>query len=185
VAPRSSTRWHTRIARAGLRISRRTALSIALAGLGVDVAIALSTALRDAPVVPQWPQFAALPLVFLVHFRTASLAVGRLDLRWREVRRKLPLPVAAIYAGLVLAAWLIATVSILSIGGQPTTEHGQHFLNNHGSLTAVTRSEYRHALVLQQRIFTLIPGLFFGVAVLANASRPWGLADDTRPDEHD
>jgi hypothetical protein len=42
----------------------------------------------------------------------------------------------------------------------------------------------RHALVLQQRIFTLIPSLFFGMAVLANASRPWGIAEETRSDEN-
>jgi hypothetical protein len=116
--------------------------------------------------------------MFVVHVRTVSLFVGE-DFKWRELWRKLSLPVAAIYFGLVSAAWLIAMLSILSSGGQTTTEHGQYFLNDHGSLTAVTRPEYRHALVLQQRAFTLIPSMFFTMAVLANALRPWGIAEDT------
>ncbi len=35
----------------------------------------------------------------------------------------------------------------------------------------MTRAAYDHALVLQQRIFTLIPSVFFALAVLAHYPR--------------
>jgi hypothetical protein len=45
---------------------------------------------------------------------------------------------------------------------------GHYYLNNHGDFIPVTRAAYRHALVLQQRIFTLGPGVFFALGVLVH-----------------
>jgi hypothetical protein len=62
-------------------------------------------------------------------------------------------------------------VSIGRIGGQPTMSGGHYYLNDHGDFIPVTRAAYWHALVLQQRIFTLGPGVFFALGVLVHW--PW------------
>ena len=61
--------------------------------------------------------------------------------------------------------------SITSIGGQPTISGGHYYLNDHGSLIAVTKAAYERTLVLQQRIFTLGPSVFFALGVLVHYPR--------------
>lgn len=56
------------------------------------------------------------------------------------------------------------------LGRQPTISGGHYYLNDHG-LIPVTKAAYEHALVLQQRIFTLGPSIFFGLGVLVHYPR--------------
>lgn len=166
----------------GLRLDRDLIVRIAVFGLAVDLAIALSTLLPSAPVIPQWPQFLLFPLIFVIHFRTVSVSVKR-RLKPNDILRRVPRLVAGAFMCLFLGAWLAGLLSITHIRGQPTTQNGRRFLNDHGYLIPVSQAEYDHALVLQQRIFTLIPSVFFGLGILANARPPWGIErDDAAPE---
>jgi hypothetical protein len=50
------------IVASGMRIPHGIAVAIATFGFAADIAIAASTLLPGAPIVPQWPQFALLPV---------------------------------------------------------------------------------------------------------------------------
>lgn len=67
-----------------------------------------------------------------------------------------------------VGAVLVVGLSIAGLHGQPTISGGRYLLNDHGSLSPVTRAAYEHALVLQQRVFTLIPAIFFAIGVIAH-----------------
>src|SRR5207249_3592669 len=98
----------------------------------------------------------------------------------RDLPQGIPRPLAVGFLGVALAAWAVGVGSILQLDGQPTHQHGHYFLNNHGSLMPVTRSMYEHALVLQQRIFTCIPSVFYALGVLVNAPLVGKLRADPR-----
>jgi hypothetical protein len=164
----------------GLRtLKAETMLRVSVVCMTADLAIAASTLAPNAPLVPQWPQFVLFPLIFVVHFSS----VLRLKptpsrrLRWRDQVAGLPPWLGVAFGVLFAVAWLVALVSILSIRGQPTISAGHYYLDNHGSMIAVTRAGYEHALVLQQRIFTLIPGVFFGLGVLTHYPRHVAVGD--------
>jgi hypothetical protein len=66
-------------------------------------------------------------------------------------------------------------------GSRPSAESTRHrpgCLNDHGDFIPVTRAAYWHALVLQQRIFTLGPGVFFALCVLVHWPRRRTRQDD-------
>jgi hypothetical protein len=120
-------------------------------------------------VVPRWTVFALFPGIFVVHLRSVLL------LRTRAKRPGLnqivggrPQALLAAYRALFVAVWVIAVASIAQLGGQPTVVNGEYFLNDHGDLIPVTLNGYRHALVLEQRIFTLIPSVFYALGVIVN-----------------
>lgn len=161
----------------GLGKLKETMLRISVLGMTLDLLIAASTLLPGAPVVPQWPQFVLFPFIFVVHFSSVlRLTPKRGRLRWRDLVAGVPPAIGVGLGVLFVGAWLGAMASITGIGGQPTISGGHYYLNNHGSFIAVTRAGYDHALVLQQRIFTLIPAMFFGVGVLVHYPRQNGQA---------
>ncbi len=139
-------------------------------GLAAELVIALTTVLPSAPVIPQWPVFVLFPGIFVVHLRSVTILSRRRGhrLELRDLLRGLPTVVRLAFVGLFIVAWFVALTSILHIGGQPKEVHGHYYLNDHGSLIPVTHSEYLHALVLQQRIFTLIPAVFYALGVIVN-----------------
>jgi hypothetical protein len=140
---------------------------ISLVGLVAELAIAASTFVPGAPLVPQWVQFALFPGMLIV-FGHAVPFQGIGDLRPRALVSDLGRPTAAAFVALFATACLVSLWSIMHIGGQPETIHGRYYLNNHGTYKPVSQSAYLHALVLQQRIFTLIPSVFFAVAALSH-----------------
>lgn len=158
----------------GLRnLKPEAMLRLSVAGLALELLIASSTLAPNAPVVPQWPQFLLFPLIFVVHFSSVlrlSSESGRP--RWRELLAGVPPVAAAAFVILFVGAWLVLMASIGSIGGKPTMSGGRYYLDNHGSLTLVTKAAYEHALVLQQRIFTLGPSVFFALGALVHYRRP-------------
>jgi hypothetical protein len=157
----------------GLRtLKPETMLRLSLAGMTLDLLIAASTLAPGAPLVPQWPQFVLFPLIFVVHFSSVlRLAPAGGRLRWRDLVAGLS-PVAGLGFGvLFVAAWLVLMSSITSIGGQPTMSGGHYYLNDHGSLIPVSKAAYEHGLVLQQRIFTLGPAIFFALGALVHYPR--------------
>lgn len=152
-----------------LGIDAPVALRISAAGLAVELVIALSTVLPNAPVVPQGLEFALFPGIFVVHLRSVLVLKGR-EKRGsvKELMGGLPPMIRLAFLALFLVAWIVGVMSIVHIGGQPTQIHGRYYLNDHGTLIAVTHSGYLHALVLQQRIFTLIPSVFYALGVIVN-----------------
>jgi len=168
MSERSALRAPLRLA---LRLPSRWAIAIAGGALAVDLVIALSTVLPGAPIFAQWPAFAVFPLLFVLHARSVAL-MERGDIAWRD----LATPWKASYLALFILAMLIAMLSILSVGGVPEQHHGAYFLDDHGALIPASHAEYEHAQVLQQRIFTLIPGAFFAAALVVNLGPPWGIA---------
>jgi hypothetical protein len=170
------TPWYAAVRKRGLRtLKPDTMFRLSAVCVVVELLIAASTLAPDAPLVPQWPQFVLFPVIFVVHFSSVlRLTPERGRLRWRQMLAGLTeLPVALVVAFIVLfvAVWLILMASITSIGGQPTMSGSHYYLNDHGTLIPVTRAAYRHALVLQQRIFTLGPSVFFALGVLVHYPR--------------
>jgi hypothetical protein len=149
---------------------RRVVWIAAVVGLSADLIIALTTVLPDAPLLPQWPEFAVFPFLFVVHLRTVLVFRGR-KAGFREMFDPLPRPIYLACGALFVGAWVVTLWSITHLRGQPEQHGGAYFLDDHGSLIPVSHAAYRHALVLQQRIFSLIPGVFFGVGVLAHRAR--------------
>jgi hypothetical protein len=153
-----------------LRLDAGLALRLSVFSLTAELVIALTTTLPNAPVIPQWPVFVLFAGVFVVHLRSV-IALGKQrghKLNFRDLLRGLPVIVRVAFVALFIVAWLVVLASILHIGGQPTEIDGRYYLNDHGSLIPATHSEYLHALVLQQRIFTLIPAVFYALGVIVN-----------------
>jgi hypothetical protein len=140
--------------------------------VALDLLIAASTLAAGAPLVPQWPQFVLFPFIFVVHFSSVlRLMSERGRFQWRGFLTGLPPVVVGGFVVLFVGVWLVEMSSISALGGQPTMSGGRHYLNDHGSLIPVTRAAYEHALVLQQRIFTLGPSVFFALGVLVHYRR--------------
>jgi hypothetical protein len=153
---------------------------LSVACVCVELLIAASTFAPAAPVLPQWPQFLLFPLIFVVHFSSVLRvrperrgwpgALNGLLRGWAFVKELPPVLVIG-FIVLFIGAWLAMMVSIASIGGQPTMSGGRYYLNDHGDFIPVTKIAYDHALVLQQRIFTLGPSVFFALGVLVHYPR--------------
>jgi hypothetical protein len=149
-------------------------LTISVIGVTADLLIALSTLAPSAPLIPQWPQFVLLPFIFVVGFSSIlrlTPVVGHDRLRWRDLVAGVPSALGYGYGALFVAAWLVGVWSITHIRGQPWISGGHYYLDDHGDFIAVTKAAYAHALVLQQRIFTVIPSVFFGLGILAHYPR--------------
>jgi hypothetical protein len=147
-------------------------LRVSAACVTVELLIAASTLAPEAPLVPQWPQFLLFPLVFVIHFSSVlRLTTDRRRPRWRELLTGLPPALLLAFIILFIGAWLVLVSSIADIGGQPTMSGGRYYLDDHGTLIPVTHAAYQRALVLQQRIFTLGPSVFFALGVLAHYPR--------------
>jgi hypothetical protein len=147
-------------------------LRVSVAGMTLDLLIAATTLAPAAPLVPQWPQFVLFPLIFVVHFSSVlRLAPAGGRFRWRDLVAGVPPVLGLGFGVLCVGTWLVLMSSITSVGGQPTMSGGHYYLNDHGSLIAVTKAAYEHTLVLQQRIFTLAPSVFFALGVLVHYPR--------------
>ena len=152
------------------------ALQVSSAGLILALAGALSTVLPGAPYFPDAVVFFVIPtLGILINFRTVSLLTPLRHPRefgfgWlKRVTAPLPRYTGWIYAGFFLFAWTVMMVTMLRhTGGAPTELHGQFYLNNHGSLTPVSHSEYVDELLRWQRVFLLGSACFLGIASITN-----------------
>jgi hypothetical protein len=150
------------------RVSARTALRISAVALASELAFAATTFMPGAPILPQDLPLLLFPGIFVVHFRSVVLLAARPRPSLRILLRRIPWQASVAFVVLFVACWFIAGSAISEIGGQPTERGGQFFLNDHGSLIPVTHAEYLHAIVLSQRIFTLIPAVFYALGVIVN-----------------
>ena len=144
----------------------RLSLLASIVGLVLSVAVALSTLLPGAPVLPEWAAYVLLPLALLVNVRTAWIGV--------QLRRVpgVGLPGVPSVAKVAFVAWFVfagtlAYISLTEARGQPTVFHGRYYLNDHGRYLLVNHAEYLHAQVVEQRNFSLIPGILLALGALA------------------
>lgn len=161
---------------------------LSVIGFAAEVIIALSTFLPGAPLVPEATPFVLFPGIFIVHFRSVRLlnrlrkqsGLSRFGFSMRQLVDIVPAPRAITISFFVyfFAAWILGVLTIPSIGGQPTKVDGRYFLNNHGTYTPVSHAAYLHAVALAQRLFSIIPSVFYALAVIVNyPSRPPGGPD--------
>jgi hypothetical protein len=146
----------------------RVAWCVAIFGLSGDLLIALTTVLPGAPLIPQWPQFVLFPFLFIA-IGAAVLALQGQETSLKEIVNGLPRRLRLGWTAFANVAFVVSIWSITHIRGQPERHGGHYFLDDHGKLIAVSHVGYQHGLIYQQRIFTLIPSLFFASAVLVLA----------------
>ena len=88
-----------------------------------------------------------------------------------DLFRHVPRAMAVGFSLLFALCWLLSIGAILdSRSGNPERRDGQYVLNIHGSYTVVSEDTYHHAEALLLRGFSLIPAVFYGLAVLANVA---------------
>jgi energy-coupling factor transporter transmembrane protein EcfT len=141
---------------------------ISVTCMTIDLLIAASTLAPGAPVVPQWPQFALFPLIFVIGFSGIIFNARR---GVRTLFRGMPPAMTIGFVVLFFSVWLYLILTIPTTSGQPFTSGGRYFLNNHGSTIAVTKAAYDHALIQGQRIFTLGPSMFFALGAMLHYPR--------------
>ncbi len=153
-------------------------LRISAFALACELVIAASTLLPGAPVVPSAFAFVLFPLVFVVHARTVWAAVrasrdikSGARIRFSDLFDGLPRMAIAVFVAFFVAIWFASGPWITESRGQPTERAGHYYLNDHGDYIPVSYDEYRHAQVLAERTFTLIPSVFFAFGVLMNLPR--------------
>jgi hypothetical protein len=154
-------------------VPSRRVLTISAIALTGELAIAGSTLLPDAPVVSiAVAAFVLFPIALAVFARTIWVGVrgGR---RPALSDRLAGLPAIAIvtFLAFFFAVSAVGGKSISEDRGQPTERAGHYYLNDHGDYIPVSRAEYRHAQVLTERAFTLIPSVFLAFALLINLPR--------------
>ena len=165
--------WRDSVVEAGARLDRRLMFRLSAAGLAAELAIAVTTVLPNAPVVPPGVELPLFLGCFVVQFRSVTVLISRTEGRprlgaLRELMGPVPVIARIIFVAFFIGTCLITAPSFGHIAGQPTEIHGRYFLNDHGSLIPVTHRAYLHAQVLHQRLFTLIPSVFYALGVLAN-----------------
>ena len=144
---------------------------ISVTCMAIDLLIAASTLAPGAPVVPQWPQLALFPLIFVIGFSGIifNARPGRTNVR--TLFRGMPPAVTIGFVVLFFSVWIYLSLAIPTTSGQPFTSGGRYFLNNHGSTIAVTKAAYDHALAQGQRIFTLGPSIIFAIGAMLHYPR--------------
>jgi hypothetical protein len=135
----------------------------------IELAVALSTLVTGgAPVVADWVPLLLFPVMFGVML-SSILRVRRSRAGLRGVLAAVPAPLMILAAGLGGAVALVAAYSFAGApSGQPTTRNGLYYLDDHGALRPVSRAAYDNALAVQQRLFTLVPTMFFLMAVIVH-----------------
>jgi hypothetical protein len=168
-----------------LRVVALVALSLAAAGVLVIVA---SVFPGTGPALTRlWPWlFGAIFPIFAIAL-VVELATGprRAPRHWwgnsgndllRAVFRWLP-PRAGLALKIVLALGVVNFVIFMAtMPGQPVTENGRYYANNHGSLTELTAQQFDSAERAEARGFTGHVVMFDSICaalLVANSRRRW------------
>jgi hypothetical protein len=146
---------------------RKLSLALGTGGLVCSVAIAASTLLPAAPILPVWPVYLLVALAIIVHIRSAWISAHRRQ-GVADLLAGVPQWAVIAYYVWFVVAGVLGYASLRESRGQPTKIDHQYYLNNHGRYTLVTHAEYLHAQVVDQRTFSLLPSVFFLLAVLVN-----------------
>jgi hypothetical protein len=148
---------------------RALALVGAVIGLIVSLTIALTSYLPFVGPAPEpllvvcflglFPTFGGAVIRGVVAQRRQGTATPKLTtFRWpRE---------ATWIAVLVVFAAISFFSAMAVLPGQPEKHGGGYYFNNHGSLEPTSRAGYQRGLRAQERIFSAMPALFYGVAAV-------------------
>ena len=145
-------------------------------GLIVSLTIALASYLPFVGVAPD----ALVVLCFLGLFPTFGGAVIRGVIK--ESKQRAAPPAMTTFRWPREATWIAVLVAFAGISffsamavlpGQPERHRGHYYFNNHGSLEPTDHAGYERGLRAQERIFTAMPALFYGVAFVL-----WRSKDD-------
>ena len=150
---------------------------LSAAGFAAEVLIVVSTVLPGAPLLPlQAPDIlffgvfiVAIPTVMEFHERQQASGLKSRNLSVRDLQGLVAAPPAvtrAFYGYFALAAAIALISLLMATGGDPGHGHGHYWLNNHGVVTNVSRSTYLQAVAVSQRIFSVIPSVFYALAIL-------------------
>ena len=128
-------------------------------------------------VIPQGVTVGLFLLVFPIFgwavIREAS--AGRI-MKPNELLAPVPIPARYIVGAGLLALWLSVMTSFLGPAGQPVTEDGRLYLNNHGTMKEVDQETYDDALNRGARGFLSAAAAFCLVAAVM--SKHGGPRDD-------
>jgi hypothetical protein len=97
---------------------------------------------------------------------------------WRRARERVPLPVAAVIAAILVLGWLAGIPAFFQLSGGLPERHGDHYVrDDHGVVTTLTRAEAEHQLAAWYRGFAAEAMAMCALAAGAI------LADPLRPDD--
>ena len=146
------------------------ALAVALAGTTAAAVVVATTLPSDGPFLPDWVIWPIFLGLFPVHARTVRAVLPkRRDLRAYFLSAPRPLLVAATVAAACTFALVMHAVA--TARGNPERHRGGYYLRNHTDLTRVSRSEYRYAERLEERIFAGVALVFYLAGILVNAGQ--------------
>jgi hypothetical protein len=145
----------------------QAALVIAVVGAAASAVVLTTTLPSGGPFVPTWVTWPLFLGFFPVHFRTVrTLVLERSDLRARLFDRPRALLVPA--ASLVACAFVLSMQAALTMHGNPEHHGNGYYLDSHGALTRVSRSEYRYAERELERLFAGLAFVFYVAGILVH-----------------
>jgi hypothetical protein len=152
---------------------RRLAFGASVIGLAIGTVIALSTFVADEPVFPLWLDWVLFAGVFPVHFRgVLRLRGGNGRSFFRRLRADVGRTRYRLFQGYFVVLWIFAVTAIFQLRhGGPSLRDGRYFLDNHGSLTEVSKTTYDGARLALQRVFAAVPAAFYSFGVVVNGAR--------------
>jgi hypothetical protein len=145
----------------------QAALAVALVGAAGSAVLVATTLPPGGPFVPTWVTWPLFLGFFPVQFRTVrTLVLERLDLKARLFGRPRALLVPA--ATLVACAFVLSMQAVLTMHGNPERHGNGYYLDSHGALTRVSRSEYRYAQRELERLFAGLSFVFYAAGILVH-----------------
>jgi hypothetical protein len=143
------------------------ALSLAVAGATASAAVVATTLAPGGPLLPTWVTWPLFLGIFPVHLRTVrTLLLERADLKARVFAKPRALLVPA--ATLVACAFVLSMQAVLTMRGNPERHGNGYYLDRHGALTRVSRSEYRYAERELERVFAGLAFVFYAAGILVH-----------------
>jgi hypothetical protein len=148
------------------------ALGLAVIGASLSTLVIATSLAPGGPLVPLWVAWPLFLGCFPVHFRSVrTLLLDRSGFKQRLLAtpRTLFVPTVA-----MACAFALTTHGIVTVQGQPERHGSAYYLRNHTELTRVSRSDYRYAERVSERIFTGLPLLFYLLGILIQVAAPGG-----------
>jgi hypothetical protein len=153
------------------------AFRLSLIGWCLASGLLIMTFVPEAPAVPSWLMFALMGGAIFVGAYTIAGHRGvwtrRVRISKDDALKNIPTGLRRAVQAFVLAMIVISALAFVHLtGGQAEIIHGRYYLNDHGSLTQVTRAAYERSRIWEGRLFTAIPAVFFLAAACLNYRPP-------------
>jgi len=150
--------------------------------VGVGTLCGLVVAITWLPlgwVVPQGLTIGLFILIFPIFgWAVIREAAGGGKMKPNDLLARVPTPARYIVGGALVALWLSVMTSFFGPAGQPVTENGRRYLNNHGEFTEVDQDTYDDALNRGARGFLSGAAAF---CVVAGVMSKYGGTRDSEP----